>query len=104
MSVELPDTEMTADIEKSLLRSLARSEQIEAEIAKNPGSFRVLTGDRPTGRLHLGHYLGTLANRVRLQDAGVETWLIVADYQVIMDRDDAGPLAKRVIGLIEVGS
>ena len=30
----------------------------------------------------------------------METWLIVADYQVIMDRDDAGPLSERVIGLI----
>jgi len=79
---------------------MARSDEIEAEIATNPGKFRVLTGDRPTGRLHLGHYLGTLANRVRLQEAGVETWLIVADYQVIMDRDDAGPLSERVIGLI----
>jgi len=29
---------------------------------------RILTGDRPTGRLHLGHYVGTLANRVKLQD------------------------------------
>jgi len=29
---------------------------------------RILTGDRPTGRLHLGHYVGSLANRVRLQD------------------------------------
>jgi len=79
---------------------MARSDEIEAEIATNPGKFRVLTGDRPTGRLHLGHYLGTLANRVRLQEAGVETWLIIADYQVIMDRDDAGPLSERVIGLI----
>ena len=29
---------------------------------------RILTGDRPTGRLHLGHYVGSLENRVRLQD------------------------------------
>ena len=34
---------------------------------------RVLTGDRPTGALHLGHYFGTLANRVRLQREGHET-------------------------------
>ncbi len=94
------DDVLSDDIEKSLKRSVARSEQIEAEIAADPSRFRVLTGDRPTGRLHLGHYLGTLANRVRLQDAGVETMLIVADYQVIMDRDDAGPLADRVRGLV----
>jgi tryptophanyl-tRNA synthetase len=39
---------------------------------------RILTGDRPTGRLHLGHYVGTLANRVRLQDE-YELFLLVAD-------------------------
>ena len=39
---------------------------------------RILTGDRPTGRLHLGHYVGTLANRVRLQ-AEYEMFLLIAD-------------------------
>src|SRR5699024_373044 len=51
------DDVLSDDIEKSLKRSVARSEQIEAEIAADPSRFRVLTGDRPTGRLHLGHYL-----------------------------------------------
>ncbi len=40
---------------------------------------RILTGDRPTGRLHLGHYVGTLANRVRLQ-ADYEMFLLIADF------------------------
>jgi tryptophanyl-tRNA synthetase len=40
---------------------------------------RILTGDRPTGQLHLGHYVGTLANRVRLQDE-YEIFLLIADY------------------------
>ncbi len=40
---------------------------------------RILTGDRPTGQLHLGHYVGTLANRVRLQDE-YEVFLLIADY------------------------
>jgi tryptophanyl-tRNA synthetase len=70
----------------------ARSAEIEAEIARDPARFRVLTGDRPTGALHLGHLLATLDNRVRLQDAGVDVVLVVADYQVITDRDDAGDL------------
>jgi len=61
---------------------------------------RIVTGDRPTGPLHLGHYLGTLANRVRLQDAGVPVTVVIADYQVITDRDDAGPLRERVRTLI----
>lgn len=43
---------------------------------------RILTGDRPTGPLHLGHYVGTLANRVRLQDE-YEVFLVVADYHAL---------------------
>ena len=62
---------------------------LEARIRQDPGSFRVLTGDRPTGQLHLGHYFGTLHNRVRLQEAGAEIFVLVADYQVLTDRDTA---------------
>jgi len=47
------------------------------------GKCRVLTGDRPTGALHLGHYFGTLRNRVRLADLGAEVFVLVADYQVL---------------------
>lgn len=45
---------------------------------------RILTGDRPTGPLHLGHYVGSLENRVRLQDE-YECFFIIADYQVLTD-------------------
>ncbi|WP_166845399.1 tryptophan--tRNA ligase [Isoptericola sp. BMS4] len=69
-----------------------RSAELESEIARDPGAFRVLTGDRPTGALHLGHLLATLDSRVRLQDAGVEVVLVIADYQVITDRDETGDL------------
>ena len=61
---------------------------------------RVLTGDRPTGPLHLGHYFGSLQNRVRLQDAGAEVFVLVADYQVLTDRDTAERLDEHVIGLV----
>lgn len=61
---------------------------------------RVLTGDRPTGALHLGHYFGTLANRVRLQREGHEVFVVVADYQVITDRDEPGPLRDTVRELV----
>lgn len=61
---------------------------------------RVLTGDRPTGALHLGHYFGTLANRVRLQRQGHELFVVVADYQVITDRDEPGPLRATVRELV----
>ena len=43
---------------------------------------RILTGDRPTGALHLGHYVGSLANRVKLQDE-YETFIIIADVQAL---------------------
>lgn len=46
---------------------------------------RILTGDRPTGSLHIGHYIGTLANRVRLQDE-YDTFLLVADYHMLTTR------------------
>ena len=86
--------------EASLVRTRKRSEEIDRAIDEDPTRFRMLTGDRPTGRLHLGHYFGTLRNRVLLQDRGVETWVLVADYQVITDRDGVGPIRERVIGLV----
>jgi tryptophanyl-tRNA synthetase len=43
---------------------------------------RILTGDRPTGKLHLGHYVGTLKNRVKLQDE-YETFILIADYHAL---------------------
>jgi len=48
---------------------------------------RILTGDRPTGKLHVGHFVGTLANRVRLQDE-YETFLLIADYHMLTTRLD----------------
>ena len=59
------------------------------------GAFRILTGDRPTGPLHIGHYFGTLANRVRLQQAGVELLVLIADYQAITDRVATTDLRRR---------
>ncbi|MFC9973684.1 tryptophan--tRNA ligase [Spirillospora sp. NPDC127200] len=76
------------------------SADLEERIAQDPGAFRVLTGDRPTGPLHLGHYFGTLANRVRLQRAGVELFVLIADYQVLTDRDVADRLPEHVLGLL----
>lgn len=74
----------------------ARSAQLEEQIREHPERFRVLTGDRPTGAMHLGHYFGTLANRVRLQRAGVDVFLVIADYQVVTDRDSVGNLSRNV--------
>jgi tryptophanyl-tRNA synthetase len=77
-----------------------RSAELEHEIATAPDRFRILTGDRPTGPLHLGHYVGTLANRVRLQAAGVELFVVIADYQVITDREVAGDVRGNVRELL----
>lgn len=46
---------------------------------------RILTGDRPTGRMHLGHYVGSLMNRVRLQDE-YECFFIIADLHTLTTR------------------
>src|SRR3954452_6319022 len=91
---------LSAPVPDSYARARARSAGLEAEIAVAPERFRVLTGDRPTGPLHLGHYFGTLANRVRLQRAGVEVLVLIADYQVITDRDVAEGLTGTVPGLV----
>ncbi|WP_435869631.1 tryptophan--tRNA ligase [Actinoplanes xinjiangensis] len=77
-----------------------RSADIEKRLAEDASQFRLLTGDRPTGALHLGHYFGSLENRVRLQNAGVATFVVIADYQVITDRDGVGPIRDRVLSLI----
>ncbi len=67
--------------------ALEASRKLEADLLKNPKSYRVLTGDRPTGRLHIGHYFGSLQNRVRLSKLGVPTMILIADYQVLTDHD-----------------
>jgi tryptophanyl-tRNA synthetase len=54
---------------------------------------RILTGDRPTGPLHLGHYVGSLANRVRLQDE-YDTLVLIADFQALTDHFDAPDLVR----------
>lgn len=85
---------------RTLSVARARSAELGNEIAANPSRFTVLTGDRPTGALHVGHFFGSLENRVRLQNLGVATMVLVADYQVITDRDDVGPIRDRVLGLV----
>src|SRR3954447_3172497 len=61
---------------------------------------RILTGDRPTGKLHLGHWVGTLQNRVRLQ-AEYECFFLVADYHMLTTRvDNLGEIEENVRGLV----
>lgn len=62
---------------------------------------RILTGDRPTGRMHLGHYVGTLANRVRLQDE-YECFFFVADLHTLTTRIDKESLRDTAQNIREV--
>lgn len=54
---------------------------------------RVLTGDRPTGRLHLGHWVGSIRNRVRLQRE-MECYFIIADLHTLTTRPEKEHLAR----------
>ena len=77
-----------------------KSDLIRADFDVNPGKYRMLTGDRPTGRLHLGHYFGTLKGRVDLQNRGIHTNIVIADYQVITDRDTTDNIADNVYNIV----
>jgi tryptophanyl-tRNA synthetase len=76
-----------------------KSKELEKDIRLNPTKYRVLTGDRPTGNLHIGHYFGSLKNRVQIQNQGVETYIVIADYQVLTDRDVFDRIAEYVYEL-----
>lgn len=54
---------------------------------------RILTGDRPTGRLHLGHWVGSIRNRVRLQGE-YECFFIIADWHTLTTRPDKAAIAE----------
>jgi tryptophanyl-tRNA synthetase len=75
---------------------------LDSTVHRPAGVFapRVLTGDRPTGQLHLGHLFGTLLNRVALQEQGVDLMVLIADYQTITDRDSPASLPEDVEELI----
>ncbi|WP_165060679.1 MULTISPECIES: tryptophan--tRNA ligase [unclassified Adlercreutzia] len=85
---------------QTFLAQKAMSDKVKVELSENPSKFTMLTGDRPTGRLHLGHYFGTIVERVRLQNAGIKTNVVIADYQVITDRDTTEHIADNVINMV----
>lgn len=88
------------DSSRTFLASVERSNQIEADIQVNPGKYRILTGDRPTGNLHIGHYFGSLQNRVRLSRLGVPTMILIADYQVLTDHDAFDKISQNTKELV----
>ncbi len=63
----------------------------------------ILTGDRPTGRLHLGHYVGSLMRRVELQDSGTfdEINILIADDQALTDNaDNPGKIRDNIVNVV----
>ena len=80
--------------------SLERSQALEKDLRINPEKYRMLTGDRPTGSLHIGHLFGSLDNRVSLQNLGVEVFVVIADYQVLTDRDAFDRISENVRELV----
>ncbi len=76
--------------------------QVMHEPEKAQEKKRILTGDRPTGRLHLGHYVGSLKSRVQLQHSH-DTTLIVADLHMLTTkptREDIERIAENARGLV----
>ena len=73
-------TDTRAERGETFAEAVRRSTAMRADFLKHPARYRVLTGDRPTGPLHIGHYFGSLKNRVELQRLGIETFIVVADY------------------------
>ncbi len=86
--------------ENSYEVALKKSDAIRADLDVNPQNYTMLTGDRPTGRLHLGHYFGTLKGRVELQNKGCRTNVLIADYQVITDRDTTDQIQDNVYNMV----
>ena len=65
----------------------------------------ILTGDRPTGQLHIGHYIGSLKNRVKLQNTGeYETFIMIADQQALTDNARDPEKIRRVLPIIRLFS
>src|SRR3972149_9815122 len=60
---------------------------------------RILTGDRPTGKLHLGHYVGSLKNRIKLQDQ-YEVFILAADLHSLTTKGDTKDLKENVRNLV----
>ena len=63
----------------------------------------ILTGDRPTGRLHLGHYVGSLRRRVELQNSGLydEINILIADDQALTDNaDNPGKIRDNIVNIV----
>ncbi len=84
----------------TFLASKKRSDTIRADLPEHPEKYTMLTGDRPTGRLHLGHYFGSIQHRVQYQNMGIQCYVLIADYQVITDRDTTEHIQDNVYNMV----
>jgi len=103
MTDETQEQQITAvgnEMSASFLAAKKRSNATLAKLEEHPEKFTMLTGDRPTGRLHLGHYFGSIRERVAMQNRGVNSNIIIADYQVITDRDTTEHIEENVLNLV----
>ncbi len=87
-------TELHDNISDTFKASIELSKKAEQSLLTNPEKHRILTGDRPTGNLHIGHFIGSVQNRIKIQNLGVETFIIIADYQVLTDHDAHDKIAQ----------
>ena len=89
-----------AEYSDTFLASKKRSDTIRADLPLHPEKYTMLTGDRPTGRLHLGHYFGSIQHRVEYQNLGIQCYVLIADYQVITDRDTTEHIQDNVYNMV----
>ena len=89
-----------AEYSDTFLASKKRSDDIRADLPNHPEKYTMLTGDRPTGRLHLGHYFGSIQHRVEYQNLGIQCYVLIADYQVITDRDTTEHIQDNVYNMV----
>src|SRR5512136_390722 len=82
----LPRPQVLGHSHKPLVRNDTLTKK-GTPMTPNPNKPRLLTGDRPTGRLHLGHFVGSLANRVKLQ-RDYEAFFIIADLHTLTTRPE----------------
>jgi tryptophanyl-tRNA synthetase len=81
-------------------KAIEISNKVKKDFGKNSTKYRVLTGERPTGNLHLGHFFGSIKNRIEIQKVGVEMFLLIADYQVLTDHDSCDKIAQNTKELL----
>ena len=62
---------------------------------------RILTGDRPTGKLHIGHYFGSLQKRIEMQNSGLyDPYILIADVQALTDNFNNPEKVRSCYGLL----